>query len=58
MPDVRIVGDAIEVDGVAVATITEAAGTSRRGALEEAVERGAGDYRDCDECGAVTVPGG
>jgi hypothetical protein len=30
MPDVRIVGDAIEVDGVVVATITETTGTSRR----------------------------
>jgi hypothetical protein len=58
MGDVRVVGDTIEVGGVVVATITETAGTSRRAALEEAIERGAGDYRDCDDCGALTVRGG
>lgn len=53
MPDVRIVGDAIEADGVVVAVITERTRTSRRRALDEAVTQGALDFGggECPLCG-------
>jgi hypothetical protein len=60
MPDVRIVGDAIEVDGVVVATVAETTGTSRREALEDVVRCGLDPVElvECEMCGRDRVPGG
>jgi hypothetical protein len=59
-PEVRIVGDAIEVDGVVVARIVEATATTRREALEDVIRDGTAGVRlvECEVCGRDRVPGG